>query len=540
MLRPIYVLFFLFASILTACGGGSSGSNSLTNTPQLIASSSSLVSSSLVGSTTSSSTVIISSSSSSSSVQSASSKSTQSLAAIATVFPVGSSSLSEPIIQITPVPTRVQSNESFSLQWVAFSTGGEIKTVDWVQVSGPSVALTSNTNQLDVTAGDVGDVVLEGNLTDPNGKSTSKIIAFTVVEAFSPQAKLLQGNSNGQGLDLVIVGDAFLAQDKAKLETAAYNVLRYIFEYDNDALMRYKSLINVWLVESVSSTRNVPLNSIGGNTGNTLFGAYFGCAGIARLLCVNDQKVIDFVAQHVPQYDQILVLVNSDVYGGAGGQVATASLNSESKNVVLHELGHSVVGLADEYVDSAVTIGFFEEPPEVNATVNQNAMEVKWNYWFDDKNAIAGYSKFQYSEAEVGYFQGGRYKATGIWRPTFTSIMRDLNKPYGNVNREAWALSIWSYYSSAGKFLPASNEIPISEKPLVFSVPLTINQSYTRISWSVNDVPVDGSGSTPFLILPSVDGSIQNVKVSVEDDTQFIRRDLKGVSKFQHTWSIQK
>jgi hypothetical protein len=534
MLKSIYLLIILFAGVLTACGGGSSGSNSLTNVPQLISSSS--VSNSIESSAASSSSVTSSSSSSSS----ASSKSTRSLAAIATLFPVGDSSLSEPVIQITPPPALVQSNESFSLQWVAFSTEGEIKTVSWVQVSGPSVTFKSTANKLDVTAGDVGDVVLEANLTDSNEKTASKKITFRVAQPFSPKTKLLQGSSNGQGLDLVIVGDAFLAEDQAKLESAAQDVLRYIFEYDGDALMHYKPLINVWLVESVSQSRNVPQNSIGVSPGKTLFGAFFGCAGIARLLCVDDQKVIDLVAQYVPQYDQILVLVNSEVYGGAGGQVATASLNGESKNVVLHELSHSIVRLADEYIDSAVTSGFTGEPVEANATINQNALEVKWNYWFDDKNAVAGFNKYNYSNTEVGYFLGGRYKATGTWRPTYTSIMRELNMPYGSVNREAWALAIWSYYSSVGKFLPASNEFSLSEKPLVFSVPMTIDPSYTRISWSINDIPVNVPGSTPFLILSSVDESIQNVKVIVEDDTQFIRRDLTGVSKFQHTWSIQK
>lgn len=544
MLRSIYLLICVCIALLSACGGGggSSGANSLVNVPQSISSSLSIASSANSSITTNSSSISSAAtssdvSSSSSSLQSASSESSSSPVNVASLFPVAGGAVTEPIIQTTIVPPHLQLGETFSFGWVAFSTEGEIKNVNWVQMSGPSVTLKNSGNKLEVTADGVGEVVIEGSLTDSNGKTASKKIAFTVAQPFSPKAKLLQGNTNGQGLDLVIVGDAFLAEDQAKLEAAARNLLKYIFEYDNNALMRYQQLINVWLVESISPSRDVPLHTTGGNT---LLGAFFGCAGIARLLCIDDQKAFDLVVQHVPQYDQILVLVNSDIYGGAGGQLATASLNGAVKNVVLHELGHSLVNLADEYIDSAVSNYITDEPFEVNATMSTDVPNLKWNYWFDDKNAIPGYSKFNYFETDVGYFQGGRYVTTGIWRPTFTSIMRELDKPYGNVNREAWALAIWSYYSSAGNFLPAVNEISISEKPQVFSVPLTINQNYTRISWSINDVPVEGSGSTPFLILTSVDESIQSVKVTVEDDTQFIRRDPKGVSKFQHTWSVKK
>ncbi len=535
MLKPTYFLASLLICLITACGGGSSGSNSITNVPQVISSSVSSQNSS-TESSFSSSSFISNSSSSSSAILSSSSGSTRSLANIANVFQVGSSILAEPVIQITPPPARVQKNESFNLQSLAFSTEGEVKKISWKQVSGPAVIFSDKLNQLNVTAGDVGDVVLEGSVTDNNGKSASKKVSFTTVQPFSTKAKLLQGNSNGQGVDLVIVGDAFLAEDQAKLEAAARDLLHYIFKYDDNALMHYQSLVNVWLVESISPTRDVPQNLSGGDT---LFGAYFGCAGIARLLCVNDQKVIDLVVQHVPQYDQILVLVNSETYGGAGGQISTASLHSEVKNVVLHELGHSLVFLADEYIDTNVAIYFYEEPIAANITINPAVLDAKWNHWYEDKNSIAGYNKFNYTESEVGHFLGGGYRPAGIWRATSDSIMRSLNAPYGNVNREAWALAIWSYFSAEDKFIPSTTTASLTSKPQVFSVPLTIDPAYMRVNWWVNDVKVDAATSAPFLILTAVDETIRSVKVTVEDDTQLIRKDLKGVSKFQQTWSIQ-
>lgn len=525
-------LSVLFVLILSACGGGSSGKKSepITNMSSAVfsaATSSSIASSSFSVSSSSTSSI-------SSSIETSESIQSSSVLSVGVALvPVNNKSLTAPVFQVTPAPLSVQKNENLSLRWVAFSAEGELKNVNWTQLSGPAVTLKTNQNTLSITAGDVGNVVLEGRVSDKNGAVASTKIVFAVIPSFSSKAKLLQGNSNGQGIDLVIVGDGFLAEDQAQLEIAAQDVLRYIFEYDDRALMRYKSFFNVWLVESISSTRNISQHGYGGDT---LFSAYFNCGNIARLLCADDQKVINFVAQHVPQYDQVLVLVNSDVYGGAGGLIATASLNSDVKNVVLHELGHSLVHLADEYDDEGVAS--LEEPIEVNVTANTNPLTVKWNYWFSDKNMIPGFNKYTYSKNEVGYFVGGYYAKYGIWRPTYESIMRVLNGPFGSVNKEAWALSVWSYYPINTGFLPASNEFSKTDKPLIFSVPVTIGVGDTRVTWWINDVKIDTGSANQVLILTAIDETIRSVKVTVEDNTQFIRRDLKGVSKLQYTWSI--
>lgn len=52
---------------------------------------------------------------------------------------------------------------------------------------------------------------------------------------------------------------------------------------------------------------------------------------------------------YCPFYDIALILVNSTKYGGGGGSYAVASINSYSYEIMLHEMGHSIAGLADEY-----------------------------------------------------------------------------------------------------------------------------------------------------------------------------------------------
>src|SRR6516165_2206557 len=45
----------------------------------------------------------------------------------------------------------------------------------------------------------------------------------------------------------------------------------------------------------------------------------------------------------------IMVIVNSQVYGGSGGGVATFSLAAGANEIALHEMGHTAFGFADEY-----------------------------------------------------------------------------------------------------------------------------------------------------------------------------------------------
>ncbi len=86
-----------------------------------------------------------------------------------------------------------------------------------------------------------------------------------------------------------------------------------------------------------------------GGTVRTYFDASFGNNGIHRLLEVNDATVHTVVNNQLPQAYMIIVIVNSTDYGGSGGSVATFSLAASAEEIALHEMGHTALGLADEY-----------------------------------------------------------------------------------------------------------------------------------------------------------------------------------------------
>lgn len=79
----------------------------------------------------------------------------------------------------------------------------------------------------------------------------------------------------------------------------------------------------------------------------------YGCGGIDRLICCNSAKVFVAAAASGVPYDEIIVLVNRAKYGGSGGTFAVAYNRSGrfgwGPEVTVHEAGHSMFGLMDEY-----------------------------------------------------------------------------------------------------------------------------------------------------------------------------------------------
>ena len=88
----------------------------------------------------------------------------------------------------------------------------------------------------------------------------------------------------------------------------------------------------------------------------------------------------------LPEFSAVLVVVNSQIYGGSGGPVGVFSLAAGATEIALHEMGHTAFGLADEYPYYA---GGIEpdhdhhpplEPSEPNVTINSDRQTLKWGW----------------------------------------------------------------------------------------------------------------------------------------------------------------
>ncbi|SDF62980.1 IgA Peptidase M64 [Lentzea fradiae] len=227
--------------------------------------------------------------------------------------------------------------------------------------------------------------------------------------------------------DLVFVGDGYTADD---LGTYAANVLSKWEELSAvEPFASYKQYFNVWRVDVVSNESGVDHDPARGLLKDTALDMGFWCQGrdatTERLLCVNETKAASFAAL-APQADQVIALGNTAKYGGAGGAVATASgSNASSGQIAIHELGHSIGGLADEY-DYPYETYTGAEPREINVTADPTG--AKWSAYLGQPSPDGGV---------VAPVEGARYYKYGLYRPTEDSIMRTLGKKFNSIGRDA-------------------------------------------------------------------------------------------------------
>jgi hypothetical protein len=251
------------------------------------------------------------------------------------------------------------------------------------------------------------------------------------------------GSPTGPGIHWVITGDGYRGEELAAFRSGAIAAANFVL--DTPAIAPFKPAWNVHLLDAASneSGMDVPAENI---VRDTVFNAAAGCQGIDRLVCVDTMRVRNAVIAELPAYDFILVLVNSTRYGGSGGAIAVATINSASTLITIHEFGHSFARLADEYVDEAAAptyLLFYREDAFANVTQLSTPALVKWRHWFADPLNVPR----SLGQTGVGLFEGAYYQPTGFFRPKTDSFMRTLSREMGEVNTEAWALSV---YANAG------------------------------------------------------------------------------------------
>jgi len=234
------------------------------------------------------------------------------------------------------------------------------------------------------------------------------------------------GDSNDR-FDLVFVGDGYTGED---LETYAANVQSKWTELSAvEPFASYKAYFNVWQVNVTSTESGVDNDPTKGVAKDTALDMGFWCQGrdanTERLLCVNETKAKEFAAL-APQADQVIALGNTLKYGGAGGSVATASgANAQAGQIAIHELGHSIGGLADEY-DYPYLAYTGDEPKELNVTKDPTG--AKWGEYLGQPSPDGGV---------IAPVEGARYYKGGLYRPTANSIMRTLGKEFNSIGRDA-------------------------------------------------------------------------------------------------------
>jgi hypothetical protein len=270
-------------------------------------------------------------------------------------------------------------------------------------------------------------------------------------------------------VDLVILGDGYSKEEMEKFRSDAKRLSGFLM--NTEPFTKYAGDFNIRAIETPSSGSGVtkPHHGI---FKRTPLAVHYSSFDSERYALTYDNRTVRDIASAVP-YDIMVILINERTYGGGGiyNLYATVSAdNSFAGYIMIHEIGHHLAALADEYYTSSVSYEIPEikvEPWETNITAMFDKNDLKWKELMEpgtplptpwnkeqfDKAAYAiqrerdsiraamspesvmedlfrrqmkeedsYFDKEQYRD-KVGAFEGAGYMARGLYRPQIDCIM---------------------------------------------------------------------------------------------------------------------
>ena len=254
------------------------------------------------------------------------------------------------------------------------------------------------------------------------------------------------------------------------------------------------------------------------------------------------------------RYRLPILLVNDPVVGGSGGQtliMSTAVLDpswADFGGIPVHESGHVLANLGDEYESYANGGDFMTITNEPNTTQATNLNAIPWKVWIETNtpiptpNQLSGNPYFN----DVGLFEGAHYSPTNWYRPKLNCRMRSValygtGLEFCEVCREALVKSFYAKVRAIDAVSPTNAALTLTTTQAVaFSVmPLQPRTHNLAIQWQTNGVSVVGATNTAFAFDPrTVTNGTYTLRAVVRDDTAWVRNDPTGLLSATNMWNL--
>ncbi|MGQ1891167.1 M64 family metallopeptidase [Thermophagus sp. OGC60D27] len=259
-----------------------------------------------------------------------------------------------------------------------------------------------------------------------------------VNEVFSPQktkaeftappaegmVQRIHGNDQpSQNADLLILAEGYTAPEADRFFRDSEHITDYLFSLQPYNHLKDHITVRALFIPSSQSGTDIPEKQI---WKTTAFNSSFSTFGSERYLeSFSTWAIFDYAAG--TPHDHIIVLVNSDKYGGGGVYNHFSIVSSShhlSPNVFVHEIGHGLAGLGDEYFydDDSDFYDLSYEPWNPNLTTLKN-FHTKWEHLIPDTVPVPTPPTPPY-QSVTGVFEGGGYAAKGIYRPAMDCRMK--------------------------------------------------------------------------------------------------------------------
>lgn len=230
-------------------------------------------------------------------------------------------------------------------------------------------------------------------------------------------------------MDVVIVPEGYGPADSLKMMRDMHTFCKYLL--GQEPFSSRSDDFNVWGIPLMGEASGITDPGKGISV-NSLVGSSYNTFGADRyLMTMHLFQLHDAIG--VTPCDHIIIMANSTTYGGGAiyNFYAMSSLNQMAYVVLPHELGHSIGGLADEYVDEDLSYGDIhlldQEPIEPNITTLVDFAS-KWQSMLPAGTPVPtppDNSVPRGKNGPLGVYEGAGYHSKGIYRPTMRCMMRD-------------------------------------------------------------------------------------------------------------------
>lgn len=281
-------------------------------------------------------------------------------------------------------------------------------------------------------------VVAELVLRDNTGKESKlrhtispedRLIRDRSKQSALPYEYLHKGSDSKEAIDVVILAEGYTTEEMDIFMKDAQITTDEILSYE--PFKSHKDKFNFTAVKCPSIDSNVSVPQQGAWR-ETAVGSNFLTFYMDRYLTSGNVYAMYDLATNIP-CEHFIILANTDTYGGGGiynSYTLTTAHHRDFRPVVVHEFGHSFGGLGDEYFylnqdnnDEMHSVA--HEPWEPNITTLVD-FDSKWSDMVGEGVEIpTEVTEERTANYTVGVYEGGGYRAKGIYRPTDVCRMRN-------------------------------------------------------------------------------------------------------------------
>jgi len=244
-----------------------------------------------------------------------------------------------------------------------------------------------------------------------------------------PYSYVHKGGDSKECIDVVILAEGYTPEEMDIFIEDANITATEILSYEPFKSYADKFNFIAVLSPSVDSNVSVPQDEA---WRTTAVGSNFMTFYMDRYLTSSNVYDMYDLTTNIP-CEHLIILANTDTYGGGGiynSYTLTTAHHVAFRPVVVHEFGHSFGGLGDEYFYATTDNNdemhsLTHEPWEPNITTLVD-FESKWADMVEEGVEIpTEVTKERTENYTVGVYEGGGYRAKGIYRPTDVCRMRN-------------------------------------------------------------------------------------------------------------------